>query len=128
MVDHDHDHETREQSQLGPSQQGSVMLDIGGDVGALIIRTGPELLLAEIEVGRTDGETAVPPEHERHHGHSHGGRTHVAVRERVGPSGTQYAAIYPGLRAGEYTVWGTDGKVADTIAIAGGQITTLDWR
>lgn len=104
-----------EQSQLGPSDNASVMLDIGGDIGALIITTTASMLLAEIEVSHVDAD---PSAH----------RPHVAVRERRGPAGTQYAAIYPGLRAGEYTVWGLDGQPADKVQIVGGEVAQLDWR
>ncbi len=104
-----------EHAQLGPSENGTVMLDIGGDIGALIIVTPPSLLLAEIEVSHVEAD---PADH----------RPHVAVRERRGPSGTQYAAIYPGLRSGAYTVWGLDGQPADKVEIVGGEVAQLDWR
>lgn len=127
-----------EQSQLGPSTDGTVVLDIGGDIGALILHTGPDLLLAEIEVSRVDGAPplsdggaqahAADHDHGHSHEHAHPLRTHVAVRERRGPSGIRYAAIYPGLRSGEYTVWGTDGAAADTVTVIGGEVAELDWR
>src|SRR5436305_373489 len=107
---------TDESAQLGPSYDGTVMLDIGGDRGALILMTPPELLLAEIEVSLVGDELAAQPlpAHDHAHGHgdghvhthAHPHRTHVAVRERRGPSGIRYAAIYPSLVEGEYTVWG----------------------
>lgn len=74
-----------EQAQLGPSAEGSVMLDIGGDVGALVLHTGANLLLAEVEVSRVDcgyplaAGYQLPHQHhlgEGHDdsgGHSHGG-------------------------------------------------------
>ena len=62
------------------------------------------------------------------HAHTHSQRTHVAVRERRGPAGIRFAAIYPGLREGEYTVWGLDGTPADTVRIVGGEVAQLDWR
>lgn len=104
---------TTEESQLGPSQDGTVMLDIGGDVGALVIQAPPAWLGLEIELSRagTDGH-----------------RTHVAVRERVGSGPTRYAAVYPSLYAGEYTIWGQDGRALGTVAIAGGKVAELDWR
>lgn len=133
-----------EQSQLGPSSDGTVMLDIGGDIGALILHTGPDLLLAEIEISRVDGAPPLDDGHAHDHshghahdhshenghgyGHAHPTRTHVAVRERRSASGTRYAAIYPGLRSGDYTVWGTDGVAAATVTIVGGQVAELDWR
>ncbi len=103
-----------ETAQLGPSYDGTVLLDIGGDIGALIINTGADMHHAEIEVSQTDEE------------HAH--RMHVAVRERHGPSGVRYAAIYPGLREGVYTVWAGNGEPADTARIVGGEVAQLDWR
>ena len=120
-----------EESQLGPSWDGTVMLDIGGDIGALILHTGPELLLAEIELSRVDGADANPHPHTHGDGHAHthaSGRTHVAVRERRGQAGVRYAAIYPELREGEYTIYDTAGAPKENVTIVGGQIAELDWR
>lgn len=102
-----------EESQLGPSDDGSVVLDIGGDVGALIIITPDAFAGSEIEVSPVG---------------SHGHRTHVAVRERRGRSGTRYAAIYPELHAGDYTIWDLDGQAVGPIQIVGGEVTQIDWR
>jgi hypothetical protein len=102
-----------EAGQLGPSYDATVMIDIGGDVGALIITTDASMHLAEIEVSPVDGSAA---------------RTHVAVRERRGPDGVRYAAIYPHLQEGEYSVWDVDGSTVHTTAlVVGGQITELAW-
>ncbi len=120
-----------EQAQLGPSYDGTVMLDIGGDIGALIINTSADLHLAEIEVSPVDeSDVHAPSRTHTHdgHAHPHSQRTHVAVRERRGPAGIRFAAIYPGLREGEYTVWGLDGTPADTVHIVGGEVAQLDWR
>lgn len=103
-----------EAHQLGASYDGTVMLDIGGDVGALVIMTSEAMHLAEIEVSPVGDE------------HAH--RTHVAVRERRGPSGTRYAAIYPHLRAGVYTVYDLDGRPVDAVSISGGEVAQVDWR
>ena len=128
-----------ESGQLGPSYDGTVMLDIGGDMGALIISTEAELHLAEIEISPVDDERANEPVEPHAHTHDHGDgvphthahphRTHVAVRERRGPAGIRYAAIYPSVREGEYTVWDLDGRTAHTtVRITGGQITEIDWE
>lgn len=101
-----------EQSQLGPSQAGSVMLDIGGDIGALILHVPAEMAGAEIEISPVGDDTR---------------RTHVAVRERRGNGPTRYAAIYPGLRTGTYNLWGLNGEAATQAAIIGGQITEVEW-
>jgi ABC-type Zn2+ transport system substrate-binding protein/surface adhesin len=119
-----------ESGQLGPSYDATVMIDIGGDVGALIITTGESMHLAEIEISRADG---LPHEHSHEHGehehsHEHSHRTHMAVRERHGPSGIRYAAIYPSLVEGEYEIWELDGThVHATVQVVGGQISELDW-
>ncbi len=102
-----------ERSQLGPSDNGSVVLDIGGDFGALILMAPESMLLDEIEISPVDDDAA---------------RTHVAIRERRGPGGRRWAAIYPRLVSGEYTVWTVQGKPADRVTITGGQVAQLDWR
>lgn len=122
-----------ETSQLGPSERGSVVLDIGGDIGALVLMTTPEMLGAEIEISRADEIVGHTHDHvgntDHAHGHSHSAaRTHVAVRERRGPNGSQYAAIYFGLREGEYTLWGVTGESAGTVTIVGGYVAQVDWR
>lgn len=102
-----------EQSQLGPSMEGTVMLDIGADIGALVLHTSAAMAGAEIELS---AEVPGAP------------RTHVAVRERVGSGPSRYAAIYPSLRAGRYTVWGTDGDPAGHVSIVGGHVVELNWQ
>ncbi len=73
----------------GPSEEGSVVLDLGGDVGAAIVHTPPALAESEIEIRRRgapwDG-------------------THVAVRPRHVRDGVLYAALFPGLGRGSYEV------------------------
>lgn len=135
-----------EEDQLGPTLDGTVVLDIGGDIGALVIMTPASMHRVEIEISPAD-ETAADvyqlasSAHQDDHdgadsSHSHDGvahshavhRTHVAVRERRGPGGVRYAAIYPGLRQGEYTVHRPDGAVAQTVRVTGGEVANLDWR
>jgi hypothetical protein len=102
-----------EQNQLGPSRDGSVMLDIGGDIGALVLHTSAEMLGVEIEISPTGDDT--------HH------RSHVAVRERRGNGATRYAAIYPALRAGSYTLWRPDGQPALEVTVTGGAVAQAQW-
>ena len=59
-------------------------------------------------------------------------RTHSRVRPRHVPSGTRYAAVYPGLPAGRYTVWRdrehpAATPAAVTVTVTGGEITTCHW-
>lgn len=94
--------------QLPPSWDGSVVLDIGGDVGALMLRTPPSLNGREIDL--------TPDDASRPH-------THSAVRERQLINAVSYAAVYPNLKAGLYTVEGTGQR----IVIVGGRVTEVDY-
>jgi hypothetical protein len=91
---------------------GHVVLDIGDGVGALIVHTTEQLRGREIE--------ASP------HGHDWL-RTHTAVLERRLGGRTLFAAVFPALPAGAYTIWRND-RSGDEITIAGGAVAELDWR
>jgi hypothetical protein len=97
----------------GPTNAGTVLLDLGADTGALVLYTSADLLGAEIEI--SPGTPGAP-------------RTHAAVRARPGPSGTRYAAVYEGLTAGGYTIWQDNGTPAAQITVTGGQVTTHHWQ
>jgi len=92
--------------------QGPPVLDIGGDVGALVLRTPSALVGAEIEISPVGNPSA---------------RRHVAVHIRRYPRGTAYAAVYPSLEAGSYELWAADGTVVLTVSIQGGTITEATW-
>lgn len=91
----------------------SILMDIGDDVGGLIIYTQPDLRGQEIEVSRREAVDK---------------RTHVEVLERPVNGRTIFAAAFPQLLAGVYAVWGTDGAVAAYVNVNGGEIATVDWR
>jgi len=98
----------------GPSGPGSVVLDLGNDVGALVLETPAALLGREIEISPVGGVKAA-------------GRTHSLVRERRTAAGSSYAAVYPGLVAGRYLIWRhTDTPVAE-VSIDGGRVTRFHW-
>ena len=90
----------------------SIVLDIGRDVGALIIYTEAALRGREIEVSLR-GSTA---------------RVHVEVLERRIKGQPVFAAVYPGLRAGHYDIWGDASDPRDAVTIIGGEVATVDWR
>jgi hypothetical protein len=97
----------------GPSGSGSVVLELGPGVGALVLHAPRELEGREIEISP--------------HGGPASRRTHSRVRPRATGSGTQYAAVYPQLPAGTYTIWDDAATPAATITIDGGQVTTAWW-
>lgn len=92
--------------------QGPVVVDIGDDVGALILYTEADLDGAEIEIS--------PVGQDEH-------RQHVAVLSRTWGERTAYAAVYPALKAGSYRLWQPNGRPTAVVAITGGQINELRW-
>jgi hypothetical protein len=90
-----------------PSWQGSVILDIGDGVGALVLRTSSQWLNHEIDLAPDDW--SLP-------------HTHSAVRERRSPEGSTYAAVYPQLHEGGYAIVGS----AQRITIVGGRVTDVE--
>jgi len=97
-----------------PSGSGSVVLDLGPHKGALVLHTPPGLDGRDIEISRLAG--GAPR-----------GRTHSRVRQRHTQGGVQYAAVYPGLRAGDYIVWCDATTGAMIVTVDGGQVTTARW-
>jgi hypothetical protein len=106
--------------------QGSVMLDIGGDVGALVISTPPSMVGVEIEIAPVGGASS--RDHGHGHGHGHGHRPHVAVVDRPVTDGHQPSLVFPDLVEGSYELFdkGAD-DVLLTAEIIGGQVTFLEW-
>jgi hypothetical protein len=96
---------------LGTSGPGSVILELGDGIGALILETPPGLDGHEIEISPSAG----------------GARTHSLVRERHTATRTSYAAVYPVLPEGDYIVWCEDGVPAGQVTIRGGQASRFRW-
>jgi hypothetical protein len=117
---------------LGPSSAGSVVLELGDTVGVLVLETTADLNGREIEISPVDGADHQhhDGDHQHHdgdHGHGHAYRTHSQVRERGTAAGTSYAAVYPGLAVGTYTVWRDHDTPAGTVTIDGGRVTRYRW-
>jgi hypothetical protein len=95
---------------MGTSETGSVVLDIGGERGAAIVHAPAALDGFEIEI--------------RRRGTAWDG-THVAVRPRRIPDGVVYAALFPELVQGEYEVrvrGDAPHGPPTTVAIRGGRV------
>ena len=103
----------RSEPMTGPSGTGTVVLELGADIGALVLYTPADLDGREIEIS-LGGDPAVK-------------RTHSLVRPRHVGSATHYAAVYPYLQAGDYAIWQDAHTQAATATIRGGQVTTCDW-
>lgn len=109
--------------------QGAVMLDIGGDVGALVVEMPAELVGVEVEI-RPVGSPAVPHEHgELGHGHHHEGHhPHVAVVARPADDALVPSLVFPELTEGEYELYvKPDGEVQLTAQVRGGEVVNAAW-
>jgi hypothetical protein len=87
----------------------SLVLDIGGDIGALVIHADAELAEAEIEIspaGRTGAK-----------------RTHNVVHARRSRLGVHYSAVFPDVPAGEYVIWRDATTPDTTVTVRGGEVT-----
>jgi len=107
---------------LGPSSAGSVVLELGDTVDVLVLEATAELNGREIEISPVGGA-----DHHDDHAHAHAHRTHSMVRERGTAAGTSYAAVYPGLAVGTYTVWRDRDTPVGAVTIDGGRVTRYRW-
>jgi hypothetical protein len=96
-----------------PSAPGTVVLDLGGHTGALILYAPAELDGHEIEISPHNPLGAA--------------RTHSRVRERRAGGPVRYAAVYPDLPAGDYTIWRDPAAPIGTVTVTGGSVTTFTW-
>ena len=91
----------------------SPLLDIGGDVGALVVYLAGDTPSGELE--------ACPAGRPRE-------RFHTGVHEIVAPSGTVPVAVFPEVRAGAYDVLGPDDLVLASVVVRGGQVSEVHLR
>lgn len=110
----------------------SVLLDIGGDIGALVITMPSELTGKEVELRPTDrvATSGQAEEHGHGHGHGHGhALPHVAVVPRPSPEGEiVHSAVFFEVPHGTYELYvRPDGPVRLTVDVAGGAVTESAW-
>jgi hypothetical protein len=87
----------------------NAVLDIGEDIGALVIYTGQEMLGIEIEVSPKSNQVL---------------RIHTAVLERKVNGRRMFAALFLELPEGDYITLTTP---SSEITITGGQVAELNW-
>jgi hypothetical protein len=118
--------------------QGPVVLDVGEDVGALLVKM--PALFEGVEIEIRPGQPATESSHHEHdphheHGHhhehantEHSHLTHVEVLPRPTPSGFLHCAVFPSLREGSYELSERPfGHVALEVTVIGGKITQASW-
>ena len=106
----EHRHLPFAEPKLPPSRQGTVVLDIGGDVGALVVHATEALCGSEVELAHPGESTPF---------------VHTDVRERQLPDGSVYAGVFPALAVGTYTVLGRNGDALQDVAVAAGRVTEV---
>ncbi|MCW2847902.1 MAG: hypothetical protein JWR90_1876 [Marmoricola sp.] len=96
--------------------QGSVILDIGGDVGALVVTMPPGMEGVEVEIRPAHGSPA----------HAH--HPHVAVVDRPTPGGVIPSLVFPEVEQGRYGLYpkGTD-DLRLMVTVLGGEVTSAEW-
>jgi hypothetical protein len=97
-----------DRSHTAGAGQGPVAVEVGADVGTLVLWAGAALEGAELELSPWDDDAR---------------RRHVAVLARRLPGRTVYAAVYPGLPAGRYRLWDVEGRPAMTVDVPAGCVT-----
>jgi hypothetical protein len=118
--------------------QGSVLLDIGGDIGALVVTMPDGMVGTEVEIrpvgmegSRSHGHDHDQP-HDHDHPHDHHDEDHLAhvavVNRPVGESHVP-SLVFPDLVAGRYELFGKgDGRhVMLEAQITGGEVTYVGW-
>ena len=106
-------HEHMGEAQLGPSHAGSVLADIGGDVGAAVLHVPATLSGLEIEIRPVAAEWD---------------GTHTAVRERHVNGTVIWAAFFGSLLAGRYELrLRGDATRTLEIEVIGGEVADATW-
>jgi len=109
--DHDHDHGHSHVVEVAP-QGGPIVLDIGGDIGALIVRLDDDLAGTELPI-----ESLGNPSLDKHTG----------VWRRPLGSSSVVVAVYPDLVEGRYRLSTARGP-AKEVDVTGGEVSELDLR
>jgi hypothetical protein len=99
------------ESVLRPSGTGTVVLNLGAGIGALVLYTPASMDGQEIEISLGDEQV----------------RTHSQVRRRDTDRATMYAAVYPDLPAGDYIIWRDHRVQAMTATITSASVTSCHW-
>ena len=90
-----------------------VVLEIGEELGALVVYTDAALRHEEIEISPAADD---------------GRRSHKDVLERPVDGRSVHAAVFDRLERGTYTLWHRGEARVRGVAIAGGEVAELDWR
>jgi hypothetical protein len=93
---------------------GAAVLDIGHDVGALVLYAPEALLGQEVEVELESDDLVAT-------------RVHTIVRERHTDGRRVFPAVFPALRAGRYRICPRGRGAGGMVTINGGVVAEADW-
>jgi hypothetical protein len=101
---------------LSYAGQGAVLVDIGDEVGALVVHMPAAMAGEEIEICPAAADRTA--EH----------RPHVAVLPRPVGNGVAYSAVFPALTAGHYHLYRKpDGPVRLTASVTCAHVSDVCW-
>lgn len=107
-----HDHSNGEENYAARRHPEHVVLDIGEDIGALIVHADPAMHGLEVEISMTGQDSD---------------RSHKDVLEREINRRPAFAAVFDKLPEGTYTLWVHGVARAHDVLITGGTVAELDW-
>jgi len=109
---HSHNHEAGAENYAARRHPEHVVLDIGDDIGALILHTHAAMHGVEVEISATGHDDR---------------RSHKDVLEREIAGRPAYTAVFDNILEGTYTVWVDDVACERDVVVTGGAISELDW-
>jgi hypothetical protein len=109
---HRYNHREVEERYATRRHAGPVVLDIGGDLGALIVHTDAGMFGVEVEISATGSD---------------GERSHKEVLEREIEGCPAYTAVFDKVRVGSYTLWVDDVARQRGVVVIGGAVAELHW-
>ena len=103
-----------EADQARPTDGARVVMEIGGAIGAAVVHTPGAMEGDEIEAWPADAT---------------GPLTHALVRRRHVGQRCRFAAVFPALEAGDYTLRSVGDREAAPrkVTVLGGQVAAADW-
>lgn len=112
MHSHRHSDEASHENYAARRHSEAVVLDIGEDVGALIVYADAGMLGVEVEISATGQDDR---------------RSHKDVLEREVNGHPAYTAVFDKIHEGSYTLWVDGVARARNVAVTGSSIAELDW-
>jgi len=109
---HDHDGSPHHERYAARRHPEAVVLDLGEDIGALIIHTDARMHGVEVEISAAGRDDA---------------RSHKEVLEREINGRPAYTAVFDNVREGSYTLWVDDVARERGVVVTGGAVAELHW-